>query len=462
MTGDRINPIVVKELRQGLKSRSFLLFFVGLQIAMVLSMFVYITSVIGQNARLEGADAFFWTIIGVLLLLLLPLRAFQALHDEIRENTLELLFLSRLTAWKITWGKWVAHALQALLMVSAVFPYFVLRYFLGAIDIPSNLLVLALTLGTSLVLIGMGVGLSSTQSRLIRILILLGGIMGAWSLITGVMAFSSMRGMGASSPFHTPTPDWIEALALLLSAVAVLFFFLEHGASKIAPPAENHAGRKRALGMFLVLLSCGYALMEDAVEIVAFTTVVLGPFLCIGALNETLPRVSSAFRGWRPASLFNWLFLPGWPSGFLYALFIYALLSGTALTVDGDPELKRFFLSLFNVVLAPYVLIGAIPRLHPHRLPAYLSLQVSGVVIAVMLMVLRDMRMIADGTIGLLGAFLPVLGFFQFETRSLWQPYRHVHLAVALLLLLLSIALTLPAWKQIHRLRHSLRHETND
>lgn len=449
MTGDRFSPIVVKEIRQGLKSRSFLLFFVGLQVAMVLSMFTYITSVVSENARMEGADVFFWSIIGTLLLLLLPLRAFQALHDEIKQNTLELIFLTRLTAWKITWGKWVAHAIQVVLMVSAVLPYFVLRYFLGAIDIPRNLLTLAVILCVSLTLTAMGVGLSSVQSKIIRTLILLCAVMGGgWSLINGGI-----------SPFGSPSAG--DYAILFLGAAGVLFFFLEHGASKIAPPAENHAGRKRALGLFLLLLACAYAIIEEEVASVILTTVVLGPFLCGGAINETMPRVPSAFRGWKPAAALNWLFLPGWPSGFLYSLAVFTLLALTAIGVENYSEISRFYLSLFNAFLAPYVIVCAVPRLHPHRLPAYLSLQVAGIISAVMIMVVRDMRLISDESVGFLGVILPVLGLFQFESTRVWQPNFPLHLIMAGGVLSLALVFTIPALRQIAHLRRALRHEND-
>jgi len=48
------------------------------------------------------------------LLFLMPLHGFSALHAEIKSATLELVFLTHFSAWRIAAGKWTALMVQTL------------------------------------------------------------------------------------------------------------------------------------------------------------------------------------------------------------------------------------------------------------------------------------------------------------------------------------------------------------
>ena len=62
----------------------------------------------------------FWFIVGLQLLLVTPARAFGGLRTEIDSRSLDLLVLTRLTAWRIVLGKWTSLMVQALLLVIAL------------------------------------------------------------------------------------------------------------------------------------------------------------------------------------------------------------------------------------------------------------------------------------------------------------------------------------------------------
>ena len=104
---DRLSPMLVKELRQGLRTNLFTAAFILLQVFMVLSL------MIGAAFSGGGEDTsggFFWMFITVTLLGVMPVRGFSALHKENQINTMDLIQLTRLSAWRITWGKWLALA----------------------------------------------------------------------------------------------------------------------------------------------------------------------------------------------------------------------------------------------------------------------------------------------------------------------------------------------------------------
>ncbi len=115
--------MIVKELRQGLKARAFVLSFVGLQAVFVLVLIyqalLYSNSVDKFNAFSTGLNGIFWTLVGIQLMVLTPFRAFTALSGERRANTLELLFMTGLTPWRFTFGKWLSLFFQAVLFLLA-------------------------------------------------------------------------------------------------------------------------------------------------------------------------------------------------------------------------------------------------------------------------------------------------------------------------------------------------------
>ena len=121
--------MIVKELRQGLRTWVFASAFITLQMLLVLTL--ALTAAAGNT---EAASYFFWWLIGLILIGIMPMRGFNALTDEIRMQTLDLLVLTRLSAWRIAFGKWVALVSQSALLTLSILPYVVLRYYHGGVD----------------------------------------------------------------------------------------------------------------------------------------------------------------------------------------------------------------------------------------------------------------------------------------------------------------------------------------
>ncbi len=241
MNRDFFHPIVIKELRQGLKSRFFLFSLCMLQLAMVISMFTYLVSASGTHGNTKAADLLFWGMLNLLFFQVLPIRGFQALYDEIKGNTLELLLVTRMTARNITFGKWLGLIMQTGLILSAILPYLVLRYFLGSINITHDLYKLAGILLFSMVLAAIGVGLSFLKSTWVRTCFILIGVFGNW--LIGIWIYSALR-IGGLIIAPSSSPSFPSATALgwtcFLSAFTI-WFFLEFGSSKIAPKEPYYA-----------------------------------------------------------------------------------------------------------------------------------------------------------------------------------------------------------------------------
>jgi len=137
---DRLHPMIVKELRQGLRSRGYLILHMGLQALLVLVMLMYIFEKINM---LPGAFAeqVFYSLLAGLLLVAMPLLAFfSGIRSEQKGNTYELLICTHMRPGDIQRGKWLTRMLQALLLLSSMIPYVVVRYLLGQVELIQDLL----------------------------------------------------------------------------------------------------------------------------------------------------------------------------------------------------------------------------------------------------------------------------------------------------------------------------------
>ncbi|MEX2607779.1 MAG: hypothetical protein WD708_10575 [Kiritimatiellia bacterium] len=405
MNSDRINPIVIKELRQGLKSRSFIATFLGLQGAMVLSMFMYLAAVTTSNSDPQFSNGFFWFMLGLMLLVFMPLRAFQALHEEIKGNTLEMVFLTRMTAWDIALGKWMALVIQVFLLVAAVLPYLVLRYFLGSIDVAGDLRQLFYQVVLSMMFVAVGVGLSAWTSKVLRGLIIIGAIFSLYTIPLMLFGLSQ-------SPTGSPLAmfGWIDYGVWLSVCGLVMLFFVEYGASQIAPPAENHSLRKRMMAFVL----SGILIVYAALHVREAYPVLIGLFMlapiAVDALCEPLIGIPSLYIKARKFRALRWLLYPGWASGFLFVTVLLALIFVSAFLIEADAEILTAGLVTYNVLLFPFVLIRLIPILARKVLASYVLLQVTCFLFCLLILFLDEIRFISEYTV--LGHFLPMLGFF--------------------------------------------------
>jgi hypothetical protein len=310
--------MLVKELRQGMRSRLFVGSFLMLQAAMIFVAIIGL-STSAKQGETSAMTGLFWTILGAPLMIIMPMSGLGAVGNERKANTLELIFLTRLTARRILTGKWLAIVAQTVLLVCAVLPYAVLRYFLGGVSLGAELTVIALLLLASAVLSGLAVGFSPQSSRLMRAVI-------AVSIFVGLQFFSRLLLPGfMGGPFGPSAGmNWPTCLSLAWIGLLGLLLMLEFGASKIAPTAENHAASRRLIGLVVL---CGVVIFQGrdlySSPLWVCSLLLLGP-ICIGALCEPPSFVPSIyhpfvrFGGW--GKLAGRFLYPGWPSGVLFTM----------------------------------------------------------------------------------------------------------------------------------------------
>ncbi|MES2707007.1 MAG: hypothetical protein V4726_10440 [Verrucomicrobiota bacterium] len=333
---DRLSPMLVKELRQGMRSPVFVWGLIAMNLFLV--MIVWLT--IEAPASEDLNQAFFGAYC-VLVCGLLPLRGANALNEELRGNTIDTLVLTRLSGWRITLGKWIAVAAQQLLTTVTVLPYLIVRYFAGGLNVPLEMAWLGIFLLLGLLSAAVLTGFSWVKYFLLRAGIMLGVTAAAGSFCAGVLEdMYDYHNSYIIDEMHERY-GW-TCFALALTAVLhVMFYALDIGAAQVAAVSENRTTRRRliglaAVGIYVALswgayrnsLAGGPHHREDSMVAVGCVLAILTSLVLIlqsllekpANLAPVLqPFVKRGFAG----RLAGRVLYPGWPSGVIFSLMLF-------------------------------------------------------------------------------------------------------------------------------------------
>lgn len=313
---DRLSPILVKELRQGIRSRLFTGSFLLVQALLFLFGLSFVLSDSLQKDATAGS-AFFWMMLALPLVVLVPASASQAVEREVSGRTLELLLLTRLSSYRIVFGKWASVVLQTSLLLVSALPYVILRYFLGGIDVVGELQTMGgLLLGSGL-LAGVAMGFWSLNvPRLAK-----------WAAVLLLIWMAPFLILMAASPHGTfSSPPGLGSLAWIYGTI-VMLMMIEAAAARIGPPSENHWTRVRALA----LLSFGIAFLYDGMAAVVAAAAAIGISLpaMIASMSQNgrpLRRLHEPFhRGSALRRLALFPFSPSWPGGVAFSALMILL-----------------------------------------------------------------------------------------------------------------------------------------
>lgn len=351
---DWLSPVLVKEMRQGLKGKAF----VGAFLLLHASMFMGMATALLQPSPLamrELSTGLFWMVTVVSLLAFVPGLAVNALAAEMKAKTFELMILTRLSAWRIVVGKWSSIVAQAGLLVSSLLPYLVVRYFVGGVDILQELLVLIALSAFSMFLVALAIFGSTFKGQLVRLVML--GILGT-ALMTATGLGAAIGRGGSGLPAGAATTPVLALLVVGVGVILLPYFMLQAASTRVGPLVENHAAAKRAVG--LVLLGMAFLpLPNDFREAMAAVLVPVLALICLDACSERrshLPSTYLPYAKWpRGLRAFGALLYPGWPSAILYSSVLSVGL-GLLLSMVTDFDLVRmivFSLSFFATIVMP-------------------------------------------------------------------------------------------------------------
>lgn len=331
---DWLSPMVVKELRQGLRTRLF-----GLLMLILHGILIVVTLI---NSAGDNADDTNWVLQGLSILclcILLPLRGFSAVADEIHKKTLDMLVLTRLSAVRIVLGKWISIVLQALLVALSLMPYVVASYVFGGTDLFAELKLLGLEWLIGVVVAAAVVCLSTQRQFGLRAAVVgLGLLVPLFaSLMFGLSRFGGVP--VSTTAFWKATDEGALVVWITLAALWLVFGFLTLAATRIAPASSNLAVIKRpvhALVAVGLLIEAAFGKMPGIAIFSAIAFV--SSFAAIDAMVERENEVASTlvpfYRRGAWGRFAAWFLTPGWPSGMLYSLVLIGGLTASAFVLE--------------------------------------------------------------------------------------------------------------------------------
>lgn len=378
---DRLPPMLVKELRQGLRARTFVGVFLGLQLFLGIVM-LFATMASGLDGAGEAVSRIIFLFFSLAVLVVQPLRAMNALHAEIKTTTIDMMVLTRLNARRIVAGKWASIVGQTLLLFVSIVPYLILRYFFGGMNLFAELLALGSLCLLSACLTAFNVGLSSNSAIIVR------GIL-PLALAVGMcifMIFMMEEFDDFLEFFSLEDSNLAIFLGLVAGAVYLAWTAFGLGVTAIAPAAENHStlnrlvtlGTMAVIGIILYVADADKEVVPFLIGAIAFPGMVLA--LCES--NFLMPRVTLPFiRRGGLGKLMGLFFYPCWTSGVHFTALLSAIILGVGGLIMFTSRSYRFGIEEFTVLcsllgsaLFPALFLARFQKRIQNRLGLYFAI----------------------------------------------------------------------------------------
>ena len=352
-----LNPILVKEGRQSLKSRQFVAtFFLMLVASWLISVFGVVVEGAGAEYREIGRTFFFnyYIVLAVAVFVVVPFGAFRSLLSERDLHTWEVLSITTLKPRQIVWGKLSSALLQIFIYYSAITPFMAFAKLLKGIDVPTIALVLVASMVGSMVLslIALTAGTFGNQRywqvfmTLGMLIALLNAFGGALALVNGVL----------ETPLELDSAEFWWTIAVVASFVAAYsLLFLQIAVGQLTFDADNRTTgvRLAAAGIFwlaLIWMSAwirwhaffgtsvlGSNEINEALIFLATLAAVQWGLMGLITVTETDPLSRRVRRGqsrWLLVRLLLAPLMPGGARGYLYlvlhltalAAFVFAVM----------------------------------------------------------------------------------------------------------------------------------------
>lgn len=241
---DRLNPILIKEVRQAVRGKFFRVCFVITLIIAMFAAIILLSNAQGRSSRLDSdaGSQFFFVILMIFsgaAFLVVPLQANRSMASEKDDKTYDALITSGLRPTQIILGKWLSAGLLLLLFLSAFAPFLAIAFTLFGINILACLTFLFFTLviSMSLNLAGLFAACIANnrafQTILLAMLALAGlASLGIWgSLMSTFLFFNQLFGAGSDFP--------VNSLISIISIALLNYWLFGYTVSAITHREEN-------------------------------------------------------------------------------------------------------------------------------------------------------------------------------------------------------------------------------
>ncbi len=333
---EKLNPILVKEARQAMKSKQFsVTFTLLLVVGWIYTMLFVILNLPGVFYSPFGSAMLFgyYLILAVPLLIVVPYASFRSLAAELEDGTFDLLSITALSARQIVTGKLGSSVLQMIVYYSALAPCISFTYLLRGIDVVTIGIVLSYTFLASLMLSILALTLSTvTRARhwqvLLSVLLVIALLL--FGFFWCMMMFSILA--SASMMPYDESWYWMTNLAVVTFYVPLALLFILIAAGQVTFASENRSTGVRITLMVLQGLIVGWTVYgfllerrhEEGVLMVGSGFIgalwaVAGAFL-IGETAQLSPRAQRELpQSVLGRMMFTW-FNPGSGTGYMFAI----------------------------------------------------------------------------------------------------------------------------------------------
>jgi hypothetical protein len=346
---DGANPILVKETRQALKSRQFVVtFFIVLAACWIVSFGG--VAVIGPQIYYGAAGSsmlvWYYGILAFPLAVIVPYSAFRSLAVEQEENTFDLLSITTLSSRQIVTGKLWSAIVQMLVYLSAVSPCIAFTFLLRGVDAMTTAMLLALavlgSLALSMVALFVGAAARAKHMQIITSVALILALFGAFvgAIIISLSLIESSVSQEAD----------LWAFLGIVAAIYVTTFGLLHtaAAAQISFASENRSTPIRLWMMAqqacfvggVASMTFAFGRDWDMVAGVSVASMLMAAFYwqVMGALlTGEWPHLSNRVQRSLPQSALGRTFLsffnPGPASGYMFAVANLTMVAAVALVV---------------------------------------------------------------------------------------------------------------------------------
>ncbi len=252
---DHFNPVLLKELRQGMRQKGFWAPFGLSLLGSLTGAFVFFAQSKESPNRDYGREAFFvfFLALGLGLFFVAPYAAFRSLSRERDDESFVLLELTGLPMPKVVRGKFLNQLLQAALFSSAAAPFLLFSYYLNGLTLHVLAVSALATLSWSLFLTTFALfGAAMADSRALRVAshfivlaVLLAGCFAAAACAQIIL--SEQQQLTRREPFF-------QSL-LLVSALPLLWSWVlyEGTVERLTSPRVGYSARPRIALAVLVL-----------------------------------------------------------------------------------------------------------------------------------------------------------------------------------------------------------------
>jgi len=333
-TGERFNPILVKETRQALKSRQFLLTFVLVLAACWIWTFLGL-SIVGPSVAYQAAGTVlfigYFVILAFPLTVIIPYTAFRSLSAESEENTFDLLSITTLSPRQIVSGKLGSAAMQVLVYLSAVAPCLAFTYLLRGIDVVTISVVLLYaffgSLGLSACCLFLATLTREKFGQIVLSVVVIVGLFLAFLMVFGFISeFMSWNYLvAADSDF------WIFTAALFTWYATTFAIIFLAAAARLTFESENRSTPLRVAMLvqylsFIAWMAWPILAYQSSNDIYAVVLCIVGAYWYgMGTMMTTeRPIVSMRVRRRLPQSFLGRMlftfFNPGPGAGYLFAI----------------------------------------------------------------------------------------------------------------------------------------------